>query len=283
MRAMTPAELYADHQRTPRNIGKLLNANATGDVGSIVVGDALRFYIQIADERVTAAKFQVFNAGEQVAAASALTELVAGHSLDEARALLPADLCRHLGGLAFDLLPVRVWAIDALRAAVDSYRGEESDADEEGEALLCRCHNISEATVQESIRVMDLSDVEGVVNATGAGSGCGSCRADIPRLIDAVRNTPATPVATPAVAGSGPKGRIATVHRIMGLYDGRLAATLRDQGGGLELMDLDGGLVVVRPEGTLVGNDEALRQALATLERLLKDEIDPAMGVRLGQ
>ena len=283
MYAMSPAELLADHQRTPRNIGKLLNANATGDVGSIVVGDALRFYIQIADERVTAAKFQVFNAGEQVATASALTELVVGRSLDEAHALLPADVCRHLGGLAFDQLPVRVWAIDALRAALDSYRGEEPDAHEEDEALLCRCHGISEATVLESIRVMDLGEVDAVVNATGAGSGCGSCRSDIPRLIDTVRNTPATPAPAPTATGAGPKGRIATVHRIMNLYEARLASTLRDQGGGLELMDLDGGFVVVRGEGTLVSNDEALRQALATLERLLKDEIDHTLGVRLSQ
>ena len=42
---MTPTELYDDHARKPRNVGKLLNASAVGDVGSIVVGDALRFYI----------------------------------------------------------------------------------------------------------------------------------------------------------------------------------------------------------------------------------------------
>ena len=48
MRLMTPVELLEDHARRPRNVGKLLNATAVGDVGSIVVGDALRFYIQVA-------------------------------------------------------------------------------------------------------------------------------------------------------------------------------------------------------------------------------------------
>ena len=42
MRLMTPVELLEDHARRPRNVGKLLNATAVGDVGSIVVGDALR-------------------------------------------------------------------------------------------------------------------------------------------------------------------------------------------------------------------------------------------------
>ena len=42
---MTPAELLDDHQRKPRNVGKLLNASAVGDVGSIVVGDALEPFL----------------------------------------------------------------------------------------------------------------------------------------------------------------------------------------------------------------------------------------------
>ena len=95
----SPIEVLDDHIRRPRNVGKLLNASAVGDIGSIVVGDALRFYIGVADNRITQAKFQVFNCSDQIAAASLVTEVAAGRTLDEAERLGPNELCAHVGGL----------------------------------------------------------------------------------------------------------------------------------------------------------------------------------------
>lgn len=271
---MTPADLLADHQAKPRNIGKLLNASAVGDVGSIVVGDALRFYIQVKDEVITAAKFQVFNGQDQVAASSALTELAVGKTLDQAALLSIPDLCAHFGGLDHVLLPPRPWALDGLRSAIAAYRGEDVETDEDLDPLLCRCHGIPEATVRQSIQVMDLKEVDEVVNATGAGSGCGSCRADIPRILDSVRNKPKEAPPKPARG----LGRIQIIHRINKVVDEQLRPTLAADGGDLELLDLDGHLVVVRGRGL---EGDALRNACEVLEKLLKAEIDPTLGVSL--
>jgi NifU-like protein len=273
---MTPAELLADHRLKPRSIGKLLNAHAVGDVGSIVVGDALRFYIQVADERITAARFQVFNGQDQVAAASVMTELAVGRSLDQALALTSADICAHLGGLDPTALPPRVWAIDGLRVAVAVYRGETVDADEERAPLLCRCHGIPEDTVKQSIAVMGLEQVDDVVRATGAGAGCGSCKADIPRLIDEVRNKPA--VSAGSAAAAPVRGRIGLVRRIASAVGMRFAPTLSGRALGVELVDLDGDQVVVRITG---GDEQGRRTAAAELEAFLKAEIDKGLGVRL--
>lgn len=275
---MSPAELLADHQRAPRNLGKMLNPHAVGDVGSIVVGDALRFYIQAQDGRITAARFQVFNAQDQVGPASAVTELAAGRSLDAAAALTIGDLCDHLGGLPVEALPVRIWGLEGLRAAIAALRGEELPVDEERPALLCRCHGIAEETVRQSIAVMDLADVDAVVAATGAGSGCGSCRADIPRLIDEVRNRPAAAPASGQGGGGGARGRIALVRRIAGAVDAGFAPVAAQRGVRLDLVDLDGALVVVR----MTGADEEVRRALAgELEAFLKREVEASLGVRL--
>jgi len=273
---MSPTELLADHQAKPRNIGKLMNANATGDVGSIVVGDALRFYIQVKDERITAAKFQVFNCQDQVGPSSALTELAVGQTLDDAAMLGPVDLCTHLGGLDPAYLPPRLWAREGLRAAVAAYRGEELDCDIELDPLLCRCHGIPTETVRQSITVMGLTTPEEVINATGAGSGCGSCRVDLQPLIDEVRNTKATPAKTDAPKKGG--GRIAIINRIATAVETELAPTLREVGIELELIDLDGAVVVVRLQG--VSSDEARRNALKTLEKLLKEQVDTGLSVR---
>ena len=47
----------------------------------------------------------------------------------------------------------------------------------------------------------------------------------------------------------------------------------------MELWDFDGRLVKVRAQGSLLGDDAARRAALASLEQLLKQEIDPVLGV----
>ena len=275
---MSPAELLADHQARPRNIGKLMNANATGDVGSIVVGDALRFYIQVKDERISAAKFQVFNCQDQLAAASALTELAVGLTLDEAWELGPERLCGHLGGLDHAKLPPRLWAVEGLRSAIAAYRGDERDADVELDPLLCRCLGIPIETVRQSVQVMGLTTVEQVVDATGAGSSCGSCRADIPAVIAEAQNKKPEPA---AAAPRKAAGRISVIHKINSAVDDELRPTLREAGVEVELVDLDGAEVVVALSATSGAlTDDARRNALGTLEKLLKEQVDPGLTVR---
>jgi NifU-like protein len=270
---MTPAELLDDHHRKPRNLGKLLNATVSGDIGSIVAGDALRFYLKVEDERISAARFQVFNATDQVAAASVVTELAIGRTLDEALTLRPADLCAHLGGLDPHELPPQVWGLEGLRSAISVLRGELPDNDEELDPVLCRCHGIPEETVRQSIQVMGLSEVQAVVDATGAGTGCGSCRADIPRLL-AEKDGAAAKPAEPRRAG--PNGRIPTLMRIQRLVSEKIQPQVQVHGGSIELWDFDGRTVTVTVRGLA---DEARRQALGQLETALKADIAPALGV----
>lgn len=273
MLRVTPAELLDDHQRKPRNLGKLLNASVSGDIGSIVAGDALRFYLKIEDGRVSAARFQVFNASDQVAAASVVTELAIGKTTEEALALRPTDLCLHLGGLDPGELPAQVWGLEGLRAAIAVHRGELPEADEELDPLLCRCHGITEETVRQSIQVMGLTEVQGVVDATGAGTGCGSCRADIPRLL-ADKDAVAKP---PEPRRAGASGRIPTLMRIKQLVSDKLQPQAQVHGGRFELWDFDGTLVTVSVQGV---DDERKRQLLGALETALKAEIGPTIGVR---
>lgn len=277
---MTPLELLDDHARKPRNIGKLLNATAVGDVGSIVAGDAMRFYLGVADDRITAARFQVFNCADQVGTASVVTELVVGKTLDEARHLAPIDIRTALGGLAVEHLPPQIWALEGLRSALAVVAGTVPDCDTEGETLVCRCHGVTEEQVRQAVLVGGARSVEDLVAATGAGSGCGSCKPDLVRLLeealrpaDAPAPTAARPVAT---------GRIQTLLRIQRAYETRLAPALRDKGGDLELWDFDGRLVRVRLQGALAGDEAAGRQALADLEQLIKAQIDAALGVSVG-
>ena len=64
------SEKVMDHYRNPRNAGKLDNADAIGEAGSLSCGDALKIYLKIEDGIVTDAKFQTFGCGSAVAASS---------------------------------------------------------------------------------------------------------------------------------------------------------------------------------------------------------------------
>jgi NifU-like protein len=276
---MMPAERLDDHQRKPRNVGKLLNASAVGDVGSIVVGDALRFYISVSGGKITQAKFQVFNCADQVAASSVLTEIVVGKTFAEAKRIGPPDLCAQLGGLDHTALPPRLWALDGLRAAIAAYESDEVEADTELDPLLCRCFGIAEETARQAVRVSGCSTVDQVVGATGAGTGCGTCRADIPRLIEEATAPPAAAIPAPGQQRIGPAGRIQTLLRIQRLVGTKLAPAWQARGATVELWDFDGRLVKVRVAGTFGTDADARRVALGDLEHLLKSEIDAALGV----
>lgn len=277
---MTPVDLLDDHTRRPRNLGKLMAASAVGDVGSIIAGDALRFYVLVDAGVVAQARFQVFNCQGQLGATSALTELVTGKTLAEARALGQAEVCAHLGGLDHTWLPPQLWGIEALHACLDALESRTPVFDVEHDPLLCRCFAVSEQTVREAISVRALTTVAAVGEATGAGTGCGSCQSDIQKLIDG-KDKPRGQAAKPA-AGQPVAGRIALLRRIESIVLDRFLPEVRALGGELELWDFDGRIVRVKAKGRLA-EDETLRsEQLAKLEALLKAEVDPTIGVGLG-
>ena len=125
---------------------------------------------------------------------------------------------------------------------------------------------------------MDLHETDQVVATTGAGSGCGTCRADIPRLIAAAHERAPAAAATT----TGPtkvNGRIPLLRRITDVVTTRIASEAQQTGGTIELWDFDGKLVSVRLGGTLAADESARRACLANLEAVLKQEIDPGLGV----
>ena len=146
--------------------------------------------------------------------------------------------------------------------------------------ILCRCHGIGEETIRQAIRVNDVKDAETLVAITGAGTGCGTCRADLVRLIDEAQ-APKAEAKPAAVPGAG-AGRIGLMHRINRTV-AQLAVGWQAAGGSIEPWDLDGTLLRVKAVGAFASDAEAKRQALADLEAALKAQVDPALGVSEAQ
>lgn len=104
--------------KNPRNLGEMENADAVGTVGSPDCGDMLRMWLKFKEEDgkkiIDRASFQSFGCQTAIAVASVATELLAGKTLDEAKAMSGADLSAPLGALP----PVRIHCAQLVEGAL---------------------------------------------------------------------------------------------------------------------------------------------------------------------
>ena len=116
-------EKVMDHFQNPRNVGSIENASAVGEAGNPADGDTVRLYLKIEENTIVDAKVKIFGCPTAIAAASVLTELVMGKSLDEALAVRNEDVSAALGGLPEGKLHCSVLAEAVLEDAISQYLG----------------------------------------------------------------------------------------------------------------------------------------------------------------
>ncbi|MGI9102377.1 MAG: iron-sulfur cluster assembly scaffold protein [Terriglobales bacterium] len=116
-----------DHFEHPRNVGELDDATAVAEIGNPACGDVLRLSLKIEDGRITGIRYRAKGCVPAIACGSALTELVAGRTIHEARALRRIELVMKLGGLPQASLHASHLAIDALAAALGKVSTKKSE------------------------------------------------------------------------------------------------------------------------------------------------------------
>jgi len=80
-------DVIVDHNRNPRNFGKLQPADAHADGHNPLCGDRLSVYANFDGDRLSDVKFEGTGCAISVASASMLTEAVKGKSKAEVKAL----------------------------------------------------------------------------------------------------------------------------------------------------------------------------------------------------
>lgn len=80
-------DVIVDHNRAPRNFGKLEPADAHAEGHNPLCGDRLTVYVNLNGERIVETKFEGSGCAISVASASLLTEAVKGKSREEVRSL----------------------------------------------------------------------------------------------------------------------------------------------------------------------------------------------------
>ena len=179
------SEKMLDHFRNPRNVGSIENPDGEATVGSLACGDALKFQFRLgADGKIAEAKFQTFGCASAIASSSALTEMVLGKTLEEAKRITNKEIADYLGGLPPQKMHCSVMGREAMEAAIENYEtGKKTDRNLDSD-VLCTCYNVSENEIRRVITENGLNTVEEVTNFTKAGGGCGQCKAKIRKILE---------------------------------------------------------------------------------------------------
>ena len=238
-----------DHFRNPRNVGTIADADGVGEVGSMACGDALKLAIKLDEhQRIVDARFQTFGCASAIASASALTEIVKGMTLDEAANVTNRDIAEYLGGLPEQKMHCSVLGREALEAAIESYRTGGAPTRQLEGVVVCKCFGITEPEIERIVRESNLRTVDDVTNYCKAGGGCGQCKPHISEILDRVTGRPAAPAEPPP----RPKKRLTTVRKIQLIQETierEIRPALKEDGGDIELIDVEGDTVIVAMRG----------------------------------
>ena len=117
-----------DHFKNPRNVGSIPNADGTGQVGSLVCGDALKLTIKVNKQTdvIEDAKFETFGCASAIASSSMLTELVKGKTIEEAMQVTNKAVMEALDGLPPVKVHCSLLAEEAIHAALWDYSQKHS-------------------------------------------------------------------------------------------------------------------------------------------------------------
>ena len=111
-----------DHFQNPRNAGEIADADATAEIENPACGDVLRLTLKAGGGRITQARFKAKGCVAAIACGSALTELIVGKTLQEAKKCRRDDVSAAVGGLPQASTHAAQLAIDALSAALSQVK-----------------------------------------------------------------------------------------------------------------------------------------------------------------
>ena len=274
-----------DHFRNPRNMGEAKDYNAVGEVGSIACGDALRLTMRVnpESEKIEEVRFQTFGCGSAIAASSAMTEMIEGMTIEEAAKVTNQQIVDYLGGLPAEKMHCSVMGSEALEAAINNYKGIETEHNDEDEGkLVCTCFGITDKKIERVVRENNLHTIEEVTNYCKAGGGCQSCHAEIEDIIHVVWKdqpavtAPAKPIEKKRRAGMT---TIEKINKIQEVLDKEIRPMLAKDGGDIELVDVDGNTVYVALRGMCSSCPSAQFTLKLGVEDKLKEFVSPDLVV----
>ncbi|NKQ41401.1 MAG: iron-sulfur cluster assembly scaffold protein NifU [Sulfurovum sp.] len=184
------SQIVTDLMNNPRNLGEITEEKAkemgatliVADFGAESCGDAVRLYWAVDPETdiILESKFKSFGCGTAIASSDTMAELCRGKTVDEAVKITNIDVelamrdTPDVPAVPAQKMHCSVMAYDVIKKAAAQYKGVSMESFEE-EVIVCECARISLSTLQEVIRLNDLTTIEQIADYTKAGAFCKSC------------------------------------------------------------------------------------------------------------
>ena len=108
-----------DHFQNPRHAGELPGCDASVQVENPACGDVLRLSANIRDSKIVEIRFKAKGCVPAMACGSAVSALLAGRTVPEAKSVTKQDLVRAVGGLPEASTHAAHLALDAVAALIE--------------------------------------------------------------------------------------------------------------------------------------------------------------------
>lgn len=110
-----------DNFLKPKNVGSIKKPDGYAQIGNMVCGDQLDFFLKVEKGIIKDVKFLSFGCASNIATASILTEKVKGMKVSEAKKYKWAKVVDDLGGLPRQKVHCSVMAVQGLQKAITDY------------------------------------------------------------------------------------------------------------------------------------------------------------------
>jgi len=180
----------AELMNNPKNMGEITEEQAEEMGGKLIVadfgaescGDAVRLYwvVHPVSDVIMSSKFKSFGCGTAIASSDTMAELCKGKTVQEAVKITNIDVEMAMRdnpdtpSVPPQKMHCSVMAYDVIKKAAGQYLNVDMESFEE-EIIVCECARVTLGTLQEVIRLNDLTTVEQIADYTKAGAFCKSC------------------------------------------------------------------------------------------------------------
>jgi len=307
------SQKVTDLMNNPQNMGEITQEQAdemgakliVADFGAESCGDAVRLYWAVNPEtdKILSSKFKSFGCGTAIASSDTMAELCKDKTVDEAVKITNIDVELAMRddvntpAVPPQKMHCSVMAYDVIKKAAAQYKGVDMESFEE-EVIVCECARVSLSTLQEVIRLNDLTSIEQITDYTKAGAFCKSCIKPgghedkdvyLVDLLDAYEKEKLAGSATLGNDAAGPVGNFDTmtiVQRIKAvdkIVDDNIRQMLISDGGDMEILDIkENGEnidIYLRYLGACSGCASSSTDTLFAIEKILKEKLSDKIRV----
>jgi len=297
----------------PQNMGEITEEQASdmnaklivADFGAESCGDAVRLYwaVDTDTDKILSSKFKSFGCGTAIASSDTMAELCKDKTVDEAVKITNIDVELAMrDDIDTPAVPPQkmhcsVMAYDVIKKAAALYKGVDMESFEE-EVIVCECARVTLSTLQEVIRLNDLTTVEQVTDYTKAGAFCKSCirsggheEKDV-YLVDLIEDYEKEKLAdkaslgneaTTSTSGFDTMTIVQRIKAVDKIVDDNIRQMLVMDGGDMEILDIkENGEnidIYIRYLGACSGCASSSTDTLFAIEKILKEKLSDKIRV----